>query len=579
MAYAKGYDVSDFQSGIPGDAEFVFIKATEGGHTGQSGYADKLADARGRGLVVGHYHFLHAENPVEGEVEHFCQVVGQVPAGELLVLDFEPYGQSVGDGDATEAKNRWLAAVKQRYPDRLVGLYTNRDYWFRTDDNAGDFLWIADYVSAGSPRIQASWRFHQYSDDPLDADMFNGSLDELRAWAGAGRAPDPEPPAPTPGPQSPGWPGLQLVDRDQWGARPWREPNGSIPYAGPRAGVKVHYLGTTYTFDTHDTCPAYVRRLQASHMDDDGWSDIGYSFVVCEHGHVFEGRGLNRRNSANGDVPLNEAHYAVCGLVGSSGSTVPTPEQLNGLRDAIEYCEQQGPAGPEIKGHQDGYSTDCPGPALYAWVTSGAPRPSGTVVTPPQQPAPQPDPVPDPTPARYRKDVGGLSYGYGAHGPQVTIVGEALVAAGFGSHYGQGPGPDWTDADTLNYADYQRSLGYSGGDADGVPGESSLRRLLGGPIPLAEVSKSRVVAAARQDPDAPQGATTHADDVYTVERALVAEELLDRQWADGSFGTRTIDAYSALQRRYGYSGQQADGIPGINSLTRLGQAHGFTVAG
>ncbi len=556
MANAKGYDVSDFQSGIPGDAEFVFIKATEGGRTGQSGYADKLADARGRGLVVGHYHFLHAENPVDGEVEHFCRVVGQVPAGELLVLDFEPYGQSVGDDDATAAKNQWLAAVKQRYPDHLVGLYTNRDYWFRTDDNAGDFLWIADYVSAGSPRIQASWRFHQYSDDPLDADVFNGSLDDLKAWAGLTPGPGPTPapdPTPTPAPQPAGWPGLQLVSRDQWGARPWREPNGSIPYAGPRAGVKVHYLGTQYDFGAHDTCPAYVRRLQASHMDDDGWSDIGYSFVVCEHGFVFEGRGLNRRNSANGDVPLNEAHYAVCGLVGSSGSTEPTPDQLNGLRDAIEYCEQQGPAGAEIKGHQDGYSTDCPGPALYAWVQSGAPRPSGTVVTPPPQPACIRD--------------------------RVTMVGEALVTAGFGSHYGQGPGPDWTDADTLNYADYQRSLGYSGGDADGVPGETSLRRLLGGPIPLAEVSKSRVVAAARQDPGAAEGATTYADDVYTVEQALCAEGLLDRQWVDGSFGTRTIDAYSALQSRYGYSGQQADGIPGINSLTRLGQAHGFTVAG
>lgn len=572
MAYAKGYDVSDFQSGIPGDAEFVFIKATEGGHTDQSGYTAKLADARGRGLVVGHYHFLHAENPVDGEVEHFCRVVGWVPAGELLVLDFEPYGQSVDDGDATAAKNQWLAAVKQRYPDHLVGLYTSRDYWFRTDDNAGDFLWIADYVSAGSPRIQAPWRFHQYTDDPLDTNVYNGSSDELRAWAGTGRTPAPEPPAPAPDPvpRRPDWPGLQLVSRDQWGARPWREPNGSIPYAGPRAGVKVHYLGTAYTFAGHDTCPAYVRRLQASHMDDDGWSDIGYSFVVCEHGVVYEGRGLNRRNSANGDVPLNEAHYAVCGLVGSSGSTEPTPEQLDGLRDAIEYCERQGPAGPEIKGHRDGYSTDCPGPALTAWVASGAPRPSGPVTDPPR-PAPQP--------ARYQHDVGGLAYGYGAHGPQVTLVGEALVAAGFGSHYGTGPGPDWTDADTLNYADYQRSLGFSGGDADGVPGEASLRRLLGGAVPLAEVSTSNVVAAAGRDPAAPQGATTHPDDVFTVELALVAEGLLDRRWADGSFGTKTITAYSALQRRYGYSGQQADGVPGVESLTRLGREHGFTVTG
>lgn len=375
--YARGYDVSDYQSTIPADAQFVFIKAAEGARTGQQGYSAKLADARGRGLVVGHYHFIHCENPVQGEIDHFCQVIGAVPPGELLVLDFEPYGQPVSDAQATAAKNTWLAVVKSRYPANRVGLYTSVDWWHRTDDNAADFLWIADYVTAGSPRIQTPWHFHQYSDTPLDCDVYNGSIDDLRAWAGGSAAPA------APSSPSPPWRGLQLVTREEWGARPWREPNGSVEYAVPRAGVKVHYLGERYDFGGHSTCPAYVRHLQASHMDGNGWSDIGYSFVVCEHGYVFEGRGLNRRNSANGDVPLNEAHYAVCGLVGSLGSTEPTPEQLQGLRDAIEYCQQRGPAGPEIKGHRDGYQTDCPGGPLYAWVQAGAPRPTSEEETMP----------------------------------------------------------------------------------------------------------------------------------------------------------------------------------------------------
>ncbi|AEW99851.1 hypothetical protein SCATT_p16580 (plasmid) [Streptantibioticus cattleyicolor NRRL 8057 = DSM 46488] len=560
--------MSDYQSGIPGDAQFVFIKATEGARTEQAGYRNKLAEARRRGLVTGHYHFLHAENPVQGEIDHFCRVVGTVPAGELLVLDFEPYGQGVSDTHATAVKNQWLTAVKKRYPHNRVGLYTNRDYWLRTDDNAGDFLWIADYVPAGAPRIRATWTFHQYTDTPLDTDVYHGTLDELRAWAGHRTTPTPTPaPPPTPAPKP--WSGLRLVTRQEWGARPWREPNGSIPYAGPRAGVKIHYLGTRYTFGAHDTCPAYVRRIQDSHMDVDGWSDIGYSFVVCEHGYVFEGRGLKRRNSANGDVPLNEAHYAVCGLVGSEGDTRPTDDQLNGLRDAIELCRQDGPAGDEIKGHRDGYATECPGDTLYAWVRAGAPRPAGSGT-----PAPPSGPTP---PAGRSVVIGGLRYGDGARGAHVTAVGRALVAAGFGSHYSAGPGPDWTQADTLNYADFQRSLGYRGADADGIPGETSLRQLFGGPIPLASVSHADVVAAAHHDPGAPQGATSHPDDVFTVELALVDEGLLDREWADGSFGTRTITAYAELQRRYGYSGQMADGIPGTESLTRLGRAHGFTV--
>lgn len=604
MANAKGYDVSDYQSGIPKDAHFVFVKATEGAHTGQKGYAKKLAAARGRGLVVGHYHFLHAENPVQGEIDHFCRVVGKVPAGELLALDFEPYGQKVSDAHATAVKNQWLAAVRKHYPHHRVGLYVDLDYWHRTDDNAGDFLWIADPgAAAGKPRVKAAWRFHQYTGRTIDTDVYHGTLAQLKAWAAGSAepapAPQPEPePAPTPkpgprptpappsrpqpqptpkpppepAPKPKPWPGLKLVPRAEWGARPWREPNGSIPYHAARAGVKVHYLGSEYTFGAHDTCAAYVRRIQDEHMDKDGWSDIGYSFVVCEHGYVFEGRGLKRRNSANGDVALNEAHYAVCGLVGSTGSTKPTPDQLNGLRDAIEYCRAHGPAGGQIKGHRDGYATACPGPVLYAWVRAGAPRPGGATT-----PAPPSGSKPAPTPIRHQTVIGGLPYGYGARGPQVTAVGRALVAHGCGAHYRSGPGPDWTDADTLNYAAYQRSLGYSGADADGVPGETSLRRLLGGAILQAKVSHTDVVAAARHDAGAPQGATSHPDAVFTVELALNAEGLLDAKWVDGSFGTVTIEAYSALQRRYGYTGAAANGIPGTDSLTRLGKARGFTV--
>lgn len=102
---------------------------------------------------------------------------------------------------------------------------------------------------------------------------------------------------------------------------------------------------------------------------------------------------------------------------------------------------------------------------------------------------PGPDTPTDPTPppsadvARYQVTINGLPYGYGAHGDHVTKVGEALVAKSFGSHYTSGPGPDWTDADTRNYSDFQVSLGYSGTapheDADGVPGPTTLKQLLG----------------------------------------------------------------------------------------------------
>jgi hypothetical protein len=95
-----------------------------------------------------------------------------------------------------------------------------------------------------------------------------------------------------------------------------------------------------------------------------------------------------------------------------------------------------------------------------------------------------------------------------------------------------------------------------------------------------QVSLARLVTAAKKDPAGPDSHRTHPADVQVVEDALVAEGLLQPRYADGSFGTRTVDAYAAWQRSTAggsYRGQDADGIPGRDSLTRLAARHGFTV--
>lgn len=92
-----------------------------------------------------------------------------------------------------------------------------------------------------------------------------------------------------------------------------------------------------------------------------------------------------------------------------------------------------------------------------------------------------------------------------------------------------------------------------------------------------EISLDHVRRAALRDPDAPQGSAIYRSEVLVVEKALRAEGLLAAQWVDGSFGSKTVIAYAALQRRYGYTGPAADGIPGRASLARLGNAHGFGV--
>jgi hypothetical protein len=97
------------------------------------------------------------------------------------------------------------------------------------------------------------------------------------------------------------------------------------------------------------------------------------------------------------------------------------------------------------------------------------------------------------------------------------------------------------------------------------------------PVPKPSVSLAHVVYAAKHDPQAAQGHTSYRAEVLLVEKALQKEGLLSSQYVDGSFGTKTVDAYKAWQQHLGYSGSGADGIPGKTSLSKLAARHGFTV--
>lgn len=95
---------------------------------------------------------------------------------------------------------------------------------------------------------------------------------------------------------------------------------------------------------------------------------------------------------------------------------------------------------------------------------------------------------------------------------------------------------------------------------------------------LPGVNMEMVVKAAQWDPrKAGTGITPGAgDSVLLVEQALTARGFLGSQFVDGHFGTSTIDAYAAYQRSLGFTGLDANGLPGATSLTNLG-TNRFTV--
>jgi len=94
------------------------------------------------------------------------------------------------------------------------------------------------------------------------------------------------------------------------------------------------------------------------------------------------------------------------------------------------------------------------------------------------------------------------------------------------------------------------------------------------------ISLKTIEMCAREDPAKPQGATTYYNQVIWVQNALVLEGFLsesDKRWGRGAFGSMTVDAYRRWQIRLGYTGNDADGIPGQTSLSKLGAKWGFHV--
>lgn len=99
-----------------------------------------------------------------------------------------------------------------------------------------------------------------------------------------------------------------------------------------------------------------------------------------------------------------------------------------------------------------------------------------------------------------------------------------------------------------------------------------------GVVPVAPADKvwshvPPVVYVSRVQPG-----STDALRVLPVQEALITVHLL-RSHLSGVFDAETVRAYSLWQNECGYTGQAADGAPGIASLSKLGQRTGeFTAA-
>ena len=168
-------------------------------------------------------------------------------------------------------------------------------------------------------------------------------------------------------------------DRAEWGARPPEAVYDLDP--SEVVGVALHWPAMARPLGSVPAVMAALRGWQAYHMDQLGWSDIGYQLAFDQAGNVYRLRGIRHRSGANGDMHVNERFGAFL-LVLAPGE-MPSPLMLRRVRRYIRVWRRIFPRATRIVGHNDvrPEPTACPGPAVSHLIDTGAFNPRTVRIT------------------------------------------------------------------------------------------------------------------------------------------------------------------------------------------------------
>ena len=202
-----GVDVSRWQGDIDWQklrgqgANFVYIKATDGGDHLDPMFRKNWRDADRAGLKRGAYHFFYWCRTAGEQADWFIRNVPKVAGALPPVIDVEWNGESRCKRRPSPAKVRekmqvFMDRLEAHYGQRPV-IYTAPDFY--RDNLKGAFLdypfWlraVAQHPSKVYPGRK--WLFWQYSGSGLshgvsgriDLNVFNGTERQWLAWSGGG---------------------------------------------------------------------------------------------------------------------------------------------------------------------------------------------------------------------------------------------------------------------------------------------------------------------------------------------------------------------------------------------------------
>lgn len=168
-----------------------------------------------------------------------------------------------------------------------------------------------------------------------------------------------------------------IIPASEWG----RELRGTPPRPGAVTALTVHWVGSSDYNRPADQIARGIKQIEQGQMArDPKLSAIGYNFLVDKWGRIWEGRGFQYRNAANGANANNLTSMSVCVLVGKSDAT-PTAETVSGLQRLFQLACGHFGRVLEVQCHSDVRATACPGPELTALVRSGRITAGGLKVT------------------------------------------------------------------------------------------------------------------------------------------------------------------------------------------------------
>ncbi len=112
-----------------------------------------------------------------------------------------------------------------------------------------------------------------------------------------------------------------------------------------------------------------LRNIQRYHMEQKGYGDIAYHFLIDPSGRVFDGRSL-RWQGAHAGGSNNVRNIGIC-LLGDFDREAPTRAALTALAELTRGLRTQyGIAGRDVLGHGELKTTACPGRHLASWLRS-----------------------------------------------------------------------------------------------------------------------------------------------------------------------------------------------------------------